>query len=122
MTTRIWGLCITLLLSLANSTVGMSDDRRSEGNDRDWQRNAEGPLVQGLRSSWLAGWRNRAPDGYVPDPFCTSGANGGAMGIHFVNRCPAARFGSSASSTSTSMWTLRASCRRTRQRPCKDTS
>ena len=85
MTTRIWGLLITLLLSLAGSTVGMSDDHRSEGNGRESQRNAEGPLVQDLRSGWLAGWRNRAPDGYVPDPFCTSGANGGAMGIHFVN-------------------------------------
>ena len=24
-------------------------------------------------------------DGYVPDPYCASGENGGAVGIHFVN-------------------------------------
>lgn len=78
MKTYVWGLALALLLSVAIPTVGISDDENS-------QPNARGPLVQELRSGWLAGWRNRAPDGYVPDPFCTSGANGGAMGIHFVN-------------------------------------
>jgi hypothetical protein len=30
-------------------------------------------------------YRHSAPPGYVPDAYCASGENGGAVGIHFVN-------------------------------------
>ena len=29
--------------------------------------------------------RHSAPPGYVPDPYCVRGENGGAVGIHVVN-------------------------------------
>jgi hypothetical protein len=85
MKNHIWSLPIALLLVLANPSVGVSDDRDSKSDNRDSHRDARGPLVEKLRASPLSGYRDIAPPGYVPDPFCTSGGNGGAMGIHFVN-------------------------------------
>ncbi len=77
MKTRGWAVPLTLLLSLVIPGVGATDD--SEKNGR-----AKGPLVETLRAS-MSMYRNMAPPGYVPDPYCASGADGGAVGIHFVN-------------------------------------
>lgn len=68
---------VILLLSLGYPTAGVTDDSKSG-------RHSRGPLVELLRSSF-DGWRDSPPPGYVPDAYCTSGPNGGAMGIHFVN-------------------------------------
>ena len=70
MKTRTWGLPLALLLSLVIPSVGITD--------------STGPLVEALRGS-MNSYRNSAPLDYVPDPYCASGADGGAVGIHFVN-------------------------------------
>ncbi len=75
MQTRGWALPLTLLLSLVIPTVGIADD------DED----SDSPLVNTLRARLMNSFRDSAPPGYVPDPYCASGENGGAVGIHFVN-------------------------------------
>ncbi len=80
MQTRGWALPLTLLLSLVIPTVGIADDDDSEKNGR-----AKGELVKALRASVMNSYRYSAPPGYVPDAYCASGADGGAVGIHFVN-------------------------------------
>jgi hypothetical protein len=72
MQTRGWALPLTLLLSLVIPGAGAA------------QGDAQGPLVKALRSSVMNSFRDSPPDGYVPDPYCASGENGGAVGIHFV--------------------------------------
>ncbi len=73
MKTRGWAVPLTLLLSLViPGVVGATDD-------------SEGPLVKALRASVMNSFRDMAPPGYVPDPYCASGVDGGAVGIHFVN-------------------------------------
>jgi hypothetical protein len=72
MKTRGWAVPLTLLLSLVIPGVGATDD-------------SKGPLVKALRASVMNSFRDSAPPGYVPDPYCASGENGGAVGIHFVN-------------------------------------
>ena len=69
MQTRGWALPLTLLLSLVIPTVGIAAD----------------DLVKTLRASLGNSYRDSPPPGYVPDPYCASGENGGAVGIHFVN-------------------------------------
>ena len=84
MKTRGWALPLTLLLSLVIPTVGIAGDSDSD-SDSDSKKNgrAKSELVKTLRASFI-GYRNSAPPGYVPDPYCASGENGGAVGIHFV--------------------------------------
>ena len=79
MQTRRWALPLTLMLSLVIPTLGIADDNNSEKH-----RSAKANLVKTLRASFV-GYRNSAPPGYVPDAYCVSGENGGAVGIHFVN-------------------------------------
>ena len=79
MQTRGWALPLTLMLSLVMPTAGIADDGDSEKNS-----DTRGPLVKTLRAS-MSSYRNSAPPGYVPDPYCVSGVDGGAVGIHFVN-------------------------------------
>ena len=76
---RIWALPFTLLLSLVMPTVGMADG----GDGSEKQHRVKANLVETLRASFI-GYRHSAPDGYIPDPYCASGENGGAVGIHFV--------------------------------------
>lgn len=84
MKTLITGLPLALLLSLALPTTGVTDTRDSF-RGAFGAFGGLGPIVQDLRQSPLSSYRNAAPPGYIPDAFCTSGPNGGAMGIHFVN-------------------------------------
>ena len=79
MQTRGWALPLTLMLSLVIPSLGMADDGDSKKHS-----SAKANLVKTLRASFM-GYRNSAPPGYVPDPYCVSGENGGAVGIHFVN-------------------------------------
>jgi hypothetical protein len=67
------------MLSLVIPTLGVADDDNSEKH-----RRAKANLVKTLRASFV-GYRQSAPPGYVPDAYCVSGENGGAVGIHFVN-------------------------------------
>lgn len=85
MQTRGWALTLTLLLSLVIPSVGFSDDRGSHNDNSQSQRHTPSALVKALRASLMNSYRHSAPPGYVPDPYCASGADGGAVGIHFVN-------------------------------------
>lgn len=76
---RVWALALTLLLSLVIPTVGFTGNNDSKKHSR-----AKANLVETLRASFV-GYKHNAPDGYVPDAYCVSGENGGAVGIHFVN-------------------------------------
>jgi hypothetical protein len=77
MKTRGWAVALTLLLSLVIPGVGATDGSEKHGR-------AKANLVKTLRASFI-GYRYSAPPGYVPDAYCASGADGGAVGIHFVN-------------------------------------
>jgi len=77
---RRWALPLTLMLSLAIPNVGMADEDGSKKH-----RKVKANLVKTLRASVLNDYRHQAPPGYVPDAYCASGENGGAVGIHFVN-------------------------------------
>lgn len=87
MKTRIWAVCAALLVTLANPSVGVSDEDNEDNYERDHdsRRYKRNLLFEVLRASPLNHYRYSVPPGYVPDPFCTSGPAGGAMGIHFVN-------------------------------------
>ncbi len=86
MQTRRWALPLTLMLSLAIPTLGIADDGDSEklGIDLEKAGQSTGQLVITLRAS-MGMYRNSPPPGYVPDPYCVSGDERGAVGIHFVN-------------------------------------
>ena len=79
MQTRGWALPLTLLLSLVIPTMGAADEDNSKKHSR-----TKANLVKTLRESF-DGYKHMAPPGYVPDPYCASGVDGGAVGIHFVN-------------------------------------
>ena len=81
MQTRKWALPLTLLLSLVIPGIAAADDDDHERS----HRGGPGPLVETLRASLMNSYRHSPPPGYVPDAYCASGADGGAVGIHFVN-------------------------------------
>lgn len=86
MQTRRWALRLILMLSLVVPTLGIADDGDTEkhSNNAEKSGGARSQLEKTLRAS-MSSYRNSPPEGYVPDPFCVSGVDGGAVGIHFVN-------------------------------------
>ena len=79
MQNRRWALPLVLMLSFAIPTIGMAENDVSEK-----ARFTKGKLVKTLRES-MSMYRYSPPPGYVPDPYCVSGNDEGAVGIHFVN-------------------------------------
>jgi len=60
-------------------TLGIADDGDSGKN-----AGATSQLVKTLRANINMYWSS-PPPGYFADPYCASGVEGGAVGIHFVN-------------------------------------
>ena len=85
MNRRLTALCLASLPLLATAPA-LSDDNDGHRHDG-YDRHTWSPIVQKVREATARYLDANAAvaAGYAPDPFCVSGRDEGAMGIHFVN-------------------------------------